>query len=610
MLLVFSNYLWTLDLSYLIAKRIKEISPETMVVFGGPNYSIEPEEQDQFLKERPAIDFYVYGEGEEAFYQLLSNFSKHNFDIEKVKKLCLNNYHCILNGKFIQSRVAPRIDISKLPSPYLSGLMDKFFDDNWLPLIQTVRGCPFSCTYCSDGNPYWNKVSFRTPFDILLELEYIAQRSKLNKRLNFANSNFGQYKQDLETAKIISEIRKKYGYPQYIFATTGKNNKDMVIDVVKTSEAPMSVAASVQSTDKTVLKNINRVNISNDILIQLVKDTKSIDGNIYSEVILALPGDTKEKHFKSIETIINADLNFIRCYSLMMLRGSILSSKKTREKFNFITKYKVSQRCFGTYKLNGEIKNSIGIEEICVASNTLSFKDYLDCRLFHLIIGIFYNDGIFHELISFIKQYGISPYKLLKTIYDSSSDFTPAFSRLYDNFYREIKEELWDSEDELRKFAERKDVIKKYLAGEYGSNLIFKNRTWACIKYMREIHDIAFRAALKLFLGKIKNKETLSFLDELKKYSLFKKAYVLDTDKTYLADFNFNLPSMEIKNFDVGFINYKLKRPVRILFRHDQNQIDAIQNHIKQFGTTTAGMCNILARVHVKEMYRNARILK
>ena len=127
---------------------------------------------------------------------------------------------------------------------------------------------------------------------------------------------------------------------------------------------------------------------------------------------------------------------------------------------------------------------------------------------------------------------------------------------------------------------------------------------------MREIHDIAFRAALKLLLGKIKNKETLSFLDELKKYSLFKKAYVLDTDKTYLADFNFNLPSMEIKNFDVGFINYKLKRPVRILFRHDQNQIDAIQNHIKQFGTTTAGMCNILARVHVKEMYRNARILK
>ena len=41
-------------------------------------------------------------------------------------------------------------DLSEIPSPYTTGMMDKFFSEKFIPAIQTNRGCPFSCTYCSN----------------------------------------------------------------------------------------------------------------------------------------------------------------------------------------------------------------------------------------------------------------------------------------------------------------------------------------------------------------------------------------------------------------------------------------------------------------------------
>ena len=31
------------------------------------------------------------------------------------------------------------------------GLMDKFFDGLLTPMLQTNRGCPFHCSFCTDG---------------------------------------------------------------------------------------------------------------------------------------------------------------------------------------------------------------------------------------------------------------------------------------------------------------------------------------------------------------------------------------------------------------------------------------------------------------------------
>ena len=62
----FSSYVWNARLSYEFAKRIKYQSPNTVIIFGGPNFPLVPNEQERFLKEFPCIDFFVFREGEHA----------------------------------------------------------------------------------------------------------------------------------------------------------------------------------------------------------------------------------------------------------------------------------------------------------------------------------------------------------------------------------------------------------------------------------------------------------------------------------------------------------------------------------------------------------------
>ena len=38
-----------------------------------------------------------------------------------------------------------------IPSPYTTGLLDKFLDGTFTPAFETARGCPFLCSFCHQG---------------------------------------------------------------------------------------------------------------------------------------------------------------------------------------------------------------------------------------------------------------------------------------------------------------------------------------------------------------------------------------------------------------------------------------------------------------------------
>ena len=49
-ILAFSNYIWNLELGYKIACLAKQINPNLITVFGGPNFPTVKEEKFDFLK--------------------------------------------------------------------------------------------------------------------------------------------------------------------------------------------------------------------------------------------------------------------------------------------------------------------------------------------------------------------------------------------------------------------------------------------------------------------------------------------------------------------------------------------------------------------------------
>ena len=82
----FSCYLWNNELSLAYARRIKSIKPETIIVFGGPHYPIQVEEQERFLRKRPEIDFFIIKEAELAFVRLLSAIKNCNMNLADIER--------------------------------------------------------------------------------------------------------------------------------------------------------------------------------------------------------------------------------------------------------------------------------------------------------------------------------------------------------------------------------------------------------------------------------------------------------------------------------------------------------------------------------------------
>ena len=174
----FSNYIWNGELSYELAKEIKLRSPETLVVFGGPNFPTEAFEKKAFFKSRPLIDFYIESEGEIGFVKVLEKLKEYDFNTEALKKAEENIVNCCyLNGdNLIQAKIERIKDVNILPSPYLDGTLDEFFELPLIPMLETTRGCPFSCTFCADGLTFKNKIYSYDMQRVKDEIKYVCDK--------------------------------------------------------------------------------------------------------------------------------------------------------------------------------------------------------------------------------------------------------------------------------------------------------------------------------------------------------------------------------------------------------------------------------------------------
>jgi len=611
----FSNYVWNTELSSSFARLVKRHSPDTVVVFGGPHYPlpIEPSNQERFLKDRPEIDFYIVKEGEVAFCNLISELTLTDNNIEDVKNKNLSSVHSISsNGVAIFPPVEKRlVQLDEIPSPYTSGRLDEFFDGHLVPLLQTNRGCPFSCTFCVEGLDYYSKVRRYSIERVTADVAYIGQRMdqikdfRIRNDLFIADSNFGMYSSDKDTCYALKDTRTKYGWPEYISVSTGKNKKDRVLEAAEIVEGAIKLSGSVQSLDEEVLANINRQNISSDKLIDLGLSAKRLGVNSYSELIIGLPGESTSTHLSTIKTVMDAGFNYIVPYQLMLLPGSELETKSTREQFELSTKYRVLAKAFGKYQSLGEEIVVAEIEEICVGSNTLSFDDYMYCRKFHLFLVIFYNDGVFHTLSKLLAEIGISHFTWLESM--MNLPLPPALSELFDDFLRDTEEELWDDKKALVDFTREPGVIQQCIDGELGNNLLFVYRTRAITQCVGDLKLVA-KQALSQLLDETLGVDTkaMRFIDDALTYHTMRLSNIFDNRSMVPeCELEYDLAKYERDEAPKTFEEYRYNEPKSFMFVMDSDQEDLIDRYLETFGSSTIGIARIFSRTFVNKLYRN-----
>lgn len=181
----FSVYLWSERLSSFCAQQIKQISKKTIVVAGGASVDDIDSELLAFLQLYPFYDIGIPNEGEISFLRLIEHLKTHDELLpDEIIEGCarLSSGGSLLRGPY----EAPLL--SDIPSPYLDGFMDTFLYDGYEPIIQSMRGCPYSCAFCVSGTNLWSKIRAFDLKRVFAEFEYIKKRTQ-SKYLIFTDEN-------------------------------------------------------------------------------------------------------------------------------------------------------------------------------------------------------------------------------------------------------------------------------------------------------------------------------------------------------------------------------------------------------------------------------------
>lgn len=607
--LCFSNYSWNFEVAYKIASLAKVHYPELITVFGGPNFPTEAEEKRKFLQERPGIDFYVELEGELGFVDLIRRLEDHGFSGAKLKSQLVTPLNtAYLHGDDLVSGPLERIrNIDAIPSPYLSGLLDDFFRYPLVPMIETTRGCPFTCTFCADGLTIKNKVTRYAAERVREELHYIARRVRNVDELIITDLNFAMYAEDIETARVIAQVKDELGWPILISASAGKNKPQRTIQAASILKGAWTLGASIQSTDTEVLVAIKRKNISSEAYKNLVDYGNSLDNSkTHSEIILGLPGDTKEKHFESLRFGVENGVTAMRMFQAMLLRGTEMADRQTRAHYGLLTKFRTIPGCVGNYELFGERHPVSEIEEIIVGSKSLPFEDYVDCRVMNLLVETFYNNAMFEEVFALCRALGASVFDCLLYVKSHPELYSPRVRVIIDEFVTQTSSDLFESFEQARSYVLTPEIIDRYIGGELGINELLVHKALLFGDF-EDISALVFTAARETLRARgLLTPRVEDYLGELQIYTVLrKKNCITDTESVYQGWFKYDFEEARAAAYRVDPNTLPVvDPPLHMVFFHGPHQKSHIAHQINIYASTPIGLGRLIQRSNLKLIYR------
>ncbi len=623
-MLCLSHYVWNSELSYAFARSVKQQHPQVVTVFGGPSFPLEAAERHAFLLKHPYIDFYIKWDGEHAFAGLANALVARDMDADALKceRAQLDNCCYVVNGDYVEGPDHRVRDMTALPSPYLSGLLDSFFDSALDVLYETTRGCPYFCTFCNDGHTFRSRVNRKSALQIREELEYIAQHARPAADLVLADLNYGMYKEDLDTSRAIRSLIDRLAWPPHVVTALGKSHPARVLEAVDivngSDDGILRFGPSFQTTDSDVLALIKRKNVPTKDLLAL-RDFRNInDQNLQyrAELILPLPGDTRETHFQSLKDCIEVHgMSFFDIHQLMLLPGTEMASEESRRKFGFDIRHKVFIGAIGHYTLSGPARadTAVAVAEIgefVVGTNTMPFSDYLDCRVMDLLTKIYFDDSVFMEIFGFIRQEGLSEFDLLVHLTQHHLHTNVILSAFIQRFIGDVKRPFFESREAINAFLAEDGVFERYLTGELGANELTGYRSGAFLECTAEIHQTLENAALDYLA--MHNRLTPSkeaYVHQAIRFSRMRKFDATTTSDPVAAHFTFDFIRAQEEGFRVDPDQFKIDDTI-IEFYYGEEKLTYINLCLNKWRTDTGvNFAKLYQRSNLRIMERDVRVV-
>jgi hypothetical protein len=310
----FSFYTWNAAEFLAAARELKQACPELLVVAGGPHV----QQAEDYLGIE-AIDLVFLGEAEISFQQFMDCCGPDQWP--NIDGLAWWNGHGIE-----QSPPRERCrDLNRLPSP-LEVL--ELTDDQGQPRYESIayetsRGCPFKCAFCEWGTGAIGSKMYQWSVDrIRRDWEAIVQAGI--KDIWLADSNFGALKEDLEKARIIVELKQRFGLPLSFATSWSKKHSRQVQEIallLNRNQLLPHYQLALQTLTPEALRLSNRQNMSSNEYQPIAKRMSEQGVPIAAELIWGLPGDNLPDFERNLDQLLATFPN-INIFGYTLLPGT------------------------------------------------------------------------------------------------------------------------------------------------------------------------------------------------------------------------------------------------------------------------------------------------
>jgi radical SAM superfamily enzyme YgiQ (UPF0313 family) len=281
-----SVFLWSFPFFLEVARLVKGDDPTRLIVFGGPSARPVMLDHEPHRRKSAAVDLLVVNEGEDTFREVVELADRSASALTRISGLAFRS-----NGAWRETVSRPLGDLNLLPSPYAMNLIPS----GGLGVLQTYRGCPFTCAFCEWGTMESPK-RVRTAESLSSEFNAMDRIGLGAALLADAGLNLNQAAfQNLRAAADRTGFLSNRGLICEVYpAKVRREHIDFLAGV-----GNAYVGVGLQSFDNAVLANVDRK-----------YDEAKFDNTVHElgqaatlavEIIVGLPGDNPEGFRRNFE---------------------------------------------------------------------------------------------------------------------------------------------------------------------------------------------------------------------------------------------------------------------------------------------------------------------
>ncbi len=359
-IIAFSVYLWNVEETLKLAENIKKINENVKIILGGPEVTYQSE---KILEENPSIDYVIIGEGEEVFPNLIEFIENSSFTSQDF----MNHVSYRENNNIHVGKIALVCDTNKIPR-IASKIAEDY--DGRIVYIETVRGCPYNCSYCLSST-----IKGIRAFDMdRVKEELLILINAKVRLIKFVDRTFNYNKaRALEIWKFILENNIE---SEFHFEISAHLIDDEILDFLDTVPANVfRLEIGVQSTNPDTIKAINR-NTDFDVITKVTQRIMNKNNiTTHLDLIAGLPYEGYERFKESFNDVYNLRPTEIQLGFLKMLSGCQITKEKDLYDYKYTSypPYEILENKFITFEELTKLKN---VEDMVdVYYNSMRYKN-------------------------------------------------------------------------------------------------------------------------------------------------------------------------------------------------------------------------------------------